>query len=270
MKNIILFSLCVLANFMLQTQLLQAQVTEFTYQGSLKDSGNPANATYDFEYLLFDAPTGGSQIGATIPKNAVTVTNGIFAVKLDFGSVFPGANRYLEIRVRLTGQPTLTPLVPRQLVNSSPYSVKSLNADTAANAINAAQLGGVAANQYVVTGDARLSDSRAPTAGSADYIQNQNGPPQTASNFSISGTGNAGIFNVTTQYNLGGTRILSNAGTNNLFAGVNSGQINTGLANAFFGSFTGQANTSGGSNAFFGSSAGINNISGLGNSFFGT
>src|SRR5258708_12263487 len=129
------------------------QVTEFTYQGRLKDSGSPANATYDFEFALFDAASGGSQIGVTIPKNTVTVTNGVFAVKLDFGSVFPGANRYLEVRVKLTGQPTLTPLAPRQLVNSSPYSIKTLNSD---NATNATQLGRVAANQYVVTAHPRL------------------------------------------------------------------------------------------------------------------
>ena len=80
-----------------------AQSTEFSYQGSLKDGAMPANANYDFEFALFDTLTAGSQIGATIPKNSVPVANGIFAVKLDFGSVFPGANRFLEIRVRQSG-----------------------------------------------------------------------------------------------------------------------------------------------------------------------
>lgn len=165
-----------------------AQTTEFTYQGNLKDSGAPANANYDFEFALFDALSGGIQIGATIPKNGVAVANGVFAVKLDFGPVFPGANRYLEIRVRLSGQPGITPLVPRQLVNSAPYSVKSLNADSAAIATNAVQLGGVAANQYVLTGDARLSDARDPLPGSANYIQNT-ANQQAGSNFNISGNG---------------------------------------------------------------------------------
>ena len=48
----------------------------------------------------------------------MAVANGIFSVKLDFGSQFPGANRFLEIRVRLAGQPGITTLTPRQLVNS--------------------------------------------------------------------------------------------------------------------------------------------------------
>ncbi len=114
-----------------------AQTTEFTYQGSLKDGIAPANANYDFEFALFDAASGGTQIGATLARNTVAVANGIFAVRLDFGSQFPGADRFLEIRVRQSGGGALTPLIPRQLVNSAPYSVKSLNADNATNATNA-------------------------------------------------------------------------------------------------------------------------------------
>src|SRR5258708_12928329 len=186
---------------------VSAQTTEFTYQGSLKDNAAPANANYECEFALFDALSGGSQIGATIPKNTVLVTNGVFAVKLDFGSVFPGAPRYLEIRVKLSGQPTLTPLTPRQLVNSAPYSVKTLNADTATNAAtattatNATQLGGVAASQYVLTGDSRMSDTRMPTAGSASYIQNQNAVYQPG-NFTINGTEPPNIFRAQNQFNL--------------------------------------------------------------------
>src|SRR5258706_389513 len=178
--------------FVAFAQDASAQTTEFTYQGTLKDNGAPANANYDFEFALFDAPSGGSQVGATIPKNTVLVTNGLFAVKLDFGSTFPGANRYLEIRVRLAGQPGITTLGPRQLMDSAPYSVKSLNADTATNAAtatNSTQLGGVAAGQYVVTTDTRMSDARSPTAGSSNYIQNQNAGTQATSNFNVSGTG---------------------------------------------------------------------------------
>lgn len=80
-----------------------AQTTEFTYQGSLKDGANLANANYDFEFRLFDSLAGGLQLGATLPRNGVAVANGIFSVKLDFGSQFPGANRFLEIRVRPCG-----------------------------------------------------------------------------------------------------------------------------------------------------------------------
>src|ERR1043166_657372 len=164
-----------------------AQTTEFTYQGSLKDGGNTANGSYDFEFAVFDSLSAGSQVGATLTRNGVMVTNGIFSVKLDFGSQFSGASRYLEIRVRPSGQPGITILDPRQFIDSSPYSVRSLNsgvADSATTAANATQLGGVAASQYVLTGDARLSDARNPLPGSANYIQNTMSP-QANSTFSI-------------------------------------------------------------------------------------
>src|SRR5690349_13526833 len=110
------------------------QTTEFTYQGNLANSGVAANGSFDFEFALFDALNGGNQLGTTLSRNAVTVTNGVFAVKLDFGSAFPGAGRYLEIHVRQSGQQGITVLAPRQAVTSEPYSIQSINAATAASA----------------------------------------------------------------------------------------------------------------------------------------
>ena len=258
-----------------------AQTTEFKYQGHLQNSSVPANGNFDFEFALFDAATGGAQIGSTLTRSSVTVVNGIFAVSLDFGNGFPGASRYLEIRVRQSGGGGFTALLPRQNVASAPYAVKSITADnatvaatantagTATLANNSLQLGGVAANQFVQTGDPRLSDARPPTPGSANYVQNT-ASQQAASNFNVSGTGTANILNAGTQFNLGGNRILSNPGTVNLFAGTNAGTSNTtGSFNAFFGGFAGNANTIGESNSFFGRSAGGGNTTGSSNSFFG-
>jgi hypothetical protein len=150
----------------LATILASAQTTEFTYQGSLKDGPNPANGNFDFEFALFDG--GGAQLGI-LPRNGVSVSNGMFSVSLDFGNQFPGANRFLEIRVRPAGVGAFTTLAPRQAVNSAPYSMKSLAADTAVNAANATNattagtatsattatnalsLGGVSADQYLQT-----------------------------------------------------------------------------------------------------------------------
>jgi hypothetical protein len=270
-KGILLAALLLFTLTLLQTA--RARTLNFTYQGSLKNGGATANGNFDFEFALFDAASGGSQFGATVTLANVTVADGAFSVQLNFGDNFPGANHFLEIRVRQTGDGAFTTLSPRQPLNSAPYSIKSLDAETsfsAATATNAQQLGGVAANQCVLTGDGRLSDARNPLPGSADYIQNAT-VQQSASNFNISGTGAANIFEAATQYNLAGSRILSNAGTNNLFAGVSAGASNTdGLANAFFGTFAGGLNTFGGSNAFFGSSAGFSNIGGNSNAFFGT
>ncbi len=246
---------------------ISAQTTEFTYQGSLTNSGLPANGNFDFEFALFDTLSGGNPIVATIPKNNVPVTNGIFSVKLDFGSVFPGGNRFLEIRVRPAGQPGITTLGPRQLIDSAPYSIKASLADIALSSL---QLGGVPSTEYVLTTDPRMSDARQPTAGSTDYIQNGTAQ-QASSNFRISGTGTANIFNAGTQYNIGGNRVLSiSVAQSNVFAGPNAGlQNTTGAANTFFGSDAGFLNTTGDANSFFGEEAGVLNTSGIQNSFFG-
>ena len=85
----------------------------------------------------------------------------------------------------------------------------------------------------------------------------------------VTGTFGANILNATTQYNLGGFRILSNAGTDNLFAGIGAGNNTTGNSNSFFGAAAGFTNTTGDSNSFFGVAAGRANTGGGFNSFFG-
>jgi hypothetical protein len=202
-----------------------AQTSEFTYQGKLSDSGTPANANYDFEFRLFDSLSGGAQQGPTVQRLNVAVTNGIFTVQLDFGQgAFSGPPRFLEINTRVAGGPSFTLLTPRQPVSSTPYSVRSLNssvADTLSSAcvgcVTSAQIGSVAGS--AVTGT--IPAAGVPT-GSANYVQNTTSP-QASSNFNISGTGTANTLNATTQYNLGGSRVLSVAGSNNLFVGINAG-----------------------------------------------
>ncbi len=256
---------------------ISAQTTAFTYQGSLKDGANPANGNYDLEFKLFDLASGGAQQGSTIQRLNVAVANGIFTVSLDFGAgTLPGADRFLDIAVRPASGGAFTPLTPRQQVNSAPYSVRSLNSTAADTATNATQLGGVAADQYVVTTDPRMTDPRSPIAGSTNYIQNGTSP-QASSNFNISGDGTAGgslsapVINATSGYDIAGVRILSNPGSFNLFVGASAGVSNTsGSQNAFFGGNTGLSNSTGSNNSFFGNSAGINNGSGFNNSFFGS
>src|SRR4051812_42869891 len=131
-NRIISIIFLILSVFWLGANNVQAQTTAFTYQGSLKDGATPANGNYDFEFALFDQlGAGGAQFMPTVVVNNVVVTGGIFSVRLDFGSqFFTGANRFLEIRVKPSGgSGGFTPLIPRQPVNSVPYSIKSLNAE---------------------------------------------------------------------------------------------------------------------------------------------
>ena len=75
--------------------------SSFTYQGKLTDSGSPINNACDFRFKLFDAATGGTQIGSTLALKNTTPANGLLTVSLDFGfSAFQGDGRFLEIEVR--------------------------------------------------------------------------------------------------------------------------------------------------------------------------
>lgn len=111
-------------------QLIQAATalpTSFTYQGRLTDGGSPANGVYDLRFILFDAETGGAQVGGIVAKEDVTVTNGLFSVELDFGApAFQGDARWLEIAVRPgsgSGATGYTVLSPRQPVSPAPYAL---------------------------------------------------------------------------------------------------------------------------------------------------
>ncbi len=264
--------------------LAQAQ-SAITYQGKLNDGGAAANGNYDFTFKLFSVAAGGTQIGADVFRDDVQVSNGVFTVNLDFGATpFTSATgNYLEISVRAgasTG--TYTLLNPRLPVTNSPYAIKSLNAENATNATtattatNALSLGGVAANQFVLTGDTRLSDDRNPLPNSANYIQNTT-TQQLSSNFNIQGNGTLGgalsanVVNAATQYNIDGFRILSApTGTANLYAGFAAGNNpGTGTRNSAFGYFAGELTNSGGDNSFFGHFSGRFTV-GSGNSFFGS
>lgn len=156
--------------------------TAFTYQGRLTDAGAPADGTFDFEFKLFDGS--GSQLGTAQAREDVTVTNGVFLVRLDFGATpfVPGAPAStLEIGVR-PGASTgaFTTLAPRQPITATPYAVQTINAE---------MLGGVPASEYVKTDDPRLTDGGPPAPGSEHYIQNQTATQQPGVSFNIGGDG---------------------------------------------------------------------------------
>lgn len=158
-----------------------AQTSEFSYQGRLVEAGSPVTGTRFFRFTLFD------ENGAAIPGASVEqilpVSGGIFSATLDFGAaVFAGgAIRSLQIEIKINAGDAYTVLNPRQPILSAPYSITSRLAD------DANRLGGIFANQYVLTNDFRLSDARTPTAGSGNYIQNT--LAQQPANFNISGNG---------------------------------------------------------------------------------
>lgn len=122
--------------------------TAFTYQGRLNYYGYPARGTYDFDFRLYDALSGGSQVGSTVTKDDVIVTDGIFTATLDFGSnVFTGDARWLEIGVRpgdSTGDYTI--LSPRQELMPAPYALALPGLRTQPNDTSPNVIGGYSGN----------------------------------------------------------------------------------------------------------------------------
>lgn len=236
------------------------QTSVFSYQGRLTDGAGAANGTYQMQFSLFSLSTGGSQIGTTITNNSVAVLNGTFTVPLDFTATLfaAGADRWLEIAVKKPADPGFTTLSPRQRITSAPYAVRSASAASADTATNAANLNSLPASSYVLTSDPRMTDARSPTPGSDNYIQNQV-LVQQVGNFNIDGnaylggTLSANTVNTQTQYNIGGSRAFTTAGTFNVMAGVNTGL--GGSNNSFFGNFAGLSNTTGFNNTMVGYNA---------------
>ncbi len=181
------FFTAILLTVLCLTKLAGAQTTAFTYQGRLTDAGNPANGNYDLQFKLFDALAAGAQQGATLVRTPVAASAGNFTVTLDFGAaVVGGPDRFLEIGVRPAGSAAAyTVLAPRQQLTSAPYAIQTLNAQ---------QLGGLPANQYVTTA----------SVGNA-FIKNDTAQ-QSGANLNISGNGlfggNVGIGTASPQSKL--------------------------------------------------------------------
>jgi len=112
---------------------LSLEAAPITYQGQLEQSGTPFSGSANLDFRLFDADSGGSQIGTTQERLNWPVTNGQFQVELDFGAgAFDGSERYLEIRINGAL------MNPRQAVRATPQALVA--ATTVAGAIGTEQI----------------------------------------------------------------------------------------------------------------------------------
>jgi hypothetical protein len=115
------FALTVSALTILTVSALAQQ--PFTYQGFLRVNGLPANGEFDFRFRLFDSATGTNQVGTTVIADDKQVRQGFYTVVLDFGNVWTGGQRWLEIAIR-PGNSTgsFTTLSPRVQLTPVPLA----------------------------------------------------------------------------------------------------------------------------------------------------
>jgi hypothetical protein len=182
-----------LAAFVLAATLLavgraEAQGTAFTYQGRLMSAGSSVpNGYYDLTFALYNASSGGSQVGGTITDAAQGVTNGLFTAVLDFGAVFNGTSYWLQIGVRSNGVGSYAPLTPREQVMPTPYAIfaEGANASGLAGTIPSTDLSGNYSNPLTLSNPGNIFDGTfigsgtgltgvALLAGGNNFTGNQN------------------------------------------------------------------------------------------------
>jgi hypothetical protein len=171
-----LFAVAALATFNLQLATTYAQGTAFVYQGRLISGGTPATGIYDLTFALFDTDSAGNQVGGTLTNSPTAVTNGLFAVTLDFGpGVFDGTARWLELGVRTNGVGSFTILTPRQPILPVPYAIMAGSASNLLGDLPAGQLAGSIANGNLPTSPNFSGTVVASTfSGDGNYLTNLN------------------------------------------------------------------------------------------------
>lgn len=256
--------------------------TAITYQGSLAAAGVPAWGAHDLRFRLYDAAAGGAQVGPELCADNQPVSNGQFAVTLDFGPVFAGGQRrFIEVDVRgdtglacdnITGYTTLG---PRLELSATPYSQYASIAGAAATAGDALTLNGQASAFY--TSASNLSSGTLPSA----RLSGTYSGPLTLSNAgnSYAGTGSGltslSATNLTTgtlpNLRLSGTytNIVNFSNSSNTFTGsgsgltaLNAGNLSTGtLPSArLSGAYASVLNFSNAANTYAGIGTGLTSL----------
>jgi hypothetical protein len=123
--------------------------TSFAFQGKIRST---YTGYCDMTFSLWDASSGGSQVGTTIARNRQLLTSGAFSTALDFG---PGAilreERWVEVRARCPS--SLTGLFinyGRTKLEAVPYALVALDAT---NALDADLLDGAHGSYYLNAGN---------------------------------------------------------------------------------------------------------------------
>lgn len=102
--------------------------TGFTFQGRLLDDDVPKNGVCDLRFKLFNAASGGTQLGVSNTVFNINISDGLFTATVnagnEFGSnAFNGDARWLEVLVACpAGSGIFAVLSPRYPLNAAPYA----------------------------------------------------------------------------------------------------------------------------------------------------
>lgn len=125
-SSVVALALCLLAGSSARAD--EPASAAFTYQGQLRSGSAPVEGTRNMKFRLYDAATGGVQVGPELIATNVAISGGRFTVLLNFGaSPFAGQARWIEIDVSNPSGPPYTTLAPRQALTATPYALYALN-----------------------------------------------------------------------------------------------------------------------------------------------
>ena len=128
--------------FVLSITLANAQPTAFTYHGRLNDGATPVDGEFEMVFSVFPAASGGTAIAQFPSPTPITVKDGLFKARIDFGDmVFTGPARWMEIQFQRFGTTDWRIADGRIEFTSSPYAVRAREAAMlASGALTAGQL----------------------------------------------------------------------------------------------------------------------------------
>jgi hypothetical protein len=139
-----LFAILALLTLNHQCSTALGQGTAFTYQGQLQNNGSPASGTYNLTFTLFTANSGGMAVAGPVTDSAVSVSNGLFTVTIDFGSsVWNGQANWLQIGVETNNATSFTTLAQRQPLTPVPYAIYAESANGLGGTLSASQLASI-------------------------------------------------------------------------------------------------------------------------------
>jgi hypothetical protein len=228
----------------------------FTYQGQLKDSaGDPITSTCDFTFSLWDSLSGSTgQLGDNSIVTGVSVAGGYFAALVnaggEFGIVFTGEARWLQIAVKCTGDAGYTTLSPRQPLSATPYAI-GLKPGAYVEGVGTSNEAIFSAANYQTAYSYGLYGSSISTQGIGIYGEaSATSGPTTGVLGSVASFDGAGVRGTGTRYGVYGEATMSTGGTAGVFGvcASASGSGVLGIASATVGYNFGVAGQSDSSN----------------------